>query len=277
MRKFSAWLTNPRVSLVAVAALAAGCAQPSVVNPFLTLADVVGVGQDADDDFGGGGGGGSSGGIRFRDTMVIQMFNNHSEADLNVSFAAWVNISSIRNADQQDALIASGYVQINTEVRFGSAVTLPPGTFVFGGEGAGNAVNLLVAAGECAQICAEGALSCNDACTEIVTPDAMLFFRSPPVSCDSVAFTYTIDGIPLSPPQINDPEGAVFEGATGGGGNKALSQIQGYQCDPFRPGLFLRSAGVEAADNTYSEGDTVQINFLEFPNLDGFAATVSAN
>ena len=50
---------------------------------------------------------------------IVTLANNHPTAELNTSFAAWVNPNSIRSGQQQDELIANGFVQLNATVRLG--------------------------------------------------------------------------------------------------------------------------------------------------------------
>jgi hypothetical protein len=85
----------------------------------------------------------------------------------------------------------------------------------------------------------------------LLTPDALLVFSQPPVSCDSVAFTFT-----------NPITREVLPGAsTDVGGYKTLAQMDVYDCDPFQPGLFFRKTGGTPAANEYQEGQAVTVEF----------------
>src|SRR5262245_15956230 len=89
------------------------------------------------DDNHGSGTSASSNERQFRRSMTVTIANNDPDVELNIGMAAWVNTGSIRSANQQDALIDAGFVQLTREARIGDVFTLPPGTFVF--NGAGNA------------------------------------------------------------------------------------------------------------------------------------------
>lgn len=242
-----------------VALLCGGC--PTTVdqpNAFVTLAeDVLGVSAANNGNTGGGsGGGGTIGGGTtgeelFRLPTSVTLTNLDTEADLNVSFAAWIDASRIRTTEQQDLLIDGGYVQLQREANLG-VITLPAGTFVFNGPGIAGASPLEIPAG--------GVEAFN-----IITPDRVLIFNAPPVGCDSIAYFYTIDGEVLrSPDNPADPAGSLFGAATGGLGIKTLAQIDGTQCLPFAPGFFLKIGGGTKAENEFFEGEPIQISFNRF-------------
>lgn len=236
-------------------------------NPFLILTETFGAPPVGDEESGAGGGTLVEG--EFRGTMNVNFANNHPDADLNVLFAAWVNLNSIRSAEQQDDLLNSGYVQLTREVRLGSVFTLPPGTFVFNGAGVAGATAILLGP-------TDRATSLPTTQTiELITPDVLLVFSQPPVSCDSVAFFYTVDGdIPTATSVPNRGALALFEGATGGGFMKTLAQIDVYQCDPLKPGLFLKLGGGARESNEFFEGEDASWTFNAVPDANGFFANV---
>lgn len=267
-------MTAISVIAAGIAFLFAGCTgvfPAESRNPFLTLAETFGVPFDNDNGGGGGGGGGVVTG-EFRRTMSITFANNSRNWELNTAFVAWVNVSSIRNADQQDSLLRGGYVQVTNELRLGTSVTLPPGTFVFNGPGVAGAttVRLNEATGD-ANNNVPSTLSVN-----LITPDAFLVFYEPPVSCDSVAFFFTTEGeVPtaLSPPG----KGAVilFSGSAGLGFLKTLAQIEGYQCSPLKPGYFLKLGGGARKANEFFEGENLRFDFGDAPDANGNFAVVT--
>lgn len=209
----------------------------------------------------------------FRSALGLTFSNNAPAADLETSFVAWVNASSISNASQEDTLLNSGYVQLTTEARLGSAFVLPVGTFVFNGAGMAGATRVrLGAAGAGA---AEGEVTPSTRTYNLVTPDVILVFKDPPVSCESPAFVFTQDGRPIDSVPVDGTLGDVFEGTTGLGGIKTLAQVDVYQCEPLRPGLFFRGGGGVPADNEYREGANITFSFFLTPNADGLAANVT--
>lgn len=248
---------------LALSLLAAGCT-PSASdgrNAFLSLAQLLGRTTDT----GGtpGGGGGIISGPFFRESMSISFQNTLADLEVNFSFVAWVNTSSIRSADQQDALLSNGYVQLTRSVTLGTAYTLPPGTFVFNGPGTAGATLLRIPGGACREMSSQGPRECGSSgLVELITPDAILVFNDPPVSCDSVAYEFTQDGLPLPDVPLDV---FLFEGATGLGASKTLAQVQSYQCDPFQPGLFLRGSQ-PASENLYLEGDSIVFTFGIVPD-----------
>jgi len=182
----------------------------------------------------------------FRKDITLSLVNAHATAVLDTSFMAWVEVSSIRSAEQQDALLRGGYVQLTREVRVGSVFTLPVGTFVFDGPGTAGATPVeLAPTGEGENVVP------TSVSYELITPDVVLVFSQPPVSCDSVAFTYS------------DPmTGEILSGAsTATGGYKTLAQVDKYTCTPFRPGVFLSTTGGALGVNEYVEGDSITFTF----------------
>lgn len=266
------------IGLACTAAIA-GCATTPGANPFLAAAEFFGITASGNDGSGGGGGGGGggsggSGTARFRDTITLTLVNNAAEADLNVSFAAWVTSGSIRSADQQDALIAGGYVLLTREVQIGTVFTLAPGTFVFNGPGLAGATPLVIGA---AGVDAMGDPLPSTRAVTLITPDVLLVYSEPPRSCESVAFSYTVDGFPLEIEPVEGGLGEIFQGATGSGPRKTLAQIDAYQCQPLRPGLFLRTSGGARQSNEFIEGEDITIDFFLQADANGRAATVSFN
>ncbi len=270
---------------VSAASLMLGCASSadSGTNAFLSLAQLLG--RTTSGSNGGSSGGGTATPGFFRESSRIQFQNNNTVFEVNFSFVAWVNVSSIRSADQQDALFSNGYVQLTSSVQIGTAVSLPPGTFVFNGPGKAGATLLRIPPGECREIRSTGAMECGSTSgASLISPDGILVFADPPVSCDSAAFEFTEDGFPVTDIRFlavaSEITGVLFEGATGTGPIKTLQQVQGYQCNPFMPGYFLRDTqgATTAADaqNLYLEGDSITFSFDIVPEMTtGFYATVT--
>lgn len=261
-------------ALAAGALLAASCGLPvDERNAFLTQAETFGSSLQTSDDDGSDGGDGPTPTEFFRDSMTVTLAANDTSGDpvlegaqVEVLLAAWVYPSSLRDASQLDALIRDGYVQISQSLELGDAFTLPPGTLVYAREGAGIAGATRVA------------LLFGDTRTfTFLTPDVILLFDDPPVGCDSVAYTYTRDGVPLE--SLPNPEGngivdPIFAGATEiRGGRKTYAQFNVYQCDPFQPGLFLGSGAGGA--NQYFEGQAVRVDFNTVPDAAGDFAIVT--
>lgn len=273
-------MTNWNRWLIASAlAVLGGC--PAGVderNAFLRYTEDFGRSSTSDSDTGSGTGTDTAG--AFRPTMTITMTNSYTpiftaaRGDLNVNVAAWVNVSSIRTAEQQDALFAGGYVQLTREVRLGSVFTLPPGTFVFNGPGLAGATPIVIpsptAAGQS-----------TTATLQLITPDVLLFFKAPPVSCETPAFTFTDQGFPLDA----DTQGVFIPGATDlitantsatdALGIHTLAQIDVYQCSPLRPGLFLKIGGGVPQPNEFFEGDNITIDFRSEPDANRNYASVT--
>lgn len=259
-----AWL----LAVVVAGAVLAGCsgAPGSTSNPFLTLSETFGIssgGEDTIDDSAQGAGVL----IPFRLELNVTLTNTHPDADLDTAFVAWVEIGSVRTAEQEDALFRSGYVQLKEEVRLGTAFTLPVGTYVYNGPGVAGMTPVRLGATEDSAISPSVQIS-------LVTPDVFLVFSQPPVSCESAAFVFTRDGDPLTAEPVADPD-APFGGATSTGGVKTLAQIDVYQCAPLRPGLFLRVGGLTDNLNEYLEGGTITFAFNPTPDAAGNFAIVT--
>lgn len=266
-------MTSTLLAAAAVAIL--GCPTSTPTNPFFTLTENFGAQSGSGGGTpGGGGGGGTTLAGTFRSDATVTLVNVDTEAELNVSLAAWVSAASIRDADQQDALFASGYRQLSATEQLGSAFTLGPGTFVLGGPGLAGALLLTIPPGGTETI-------------DLVTPDVLLLFSAPPISCESVAFTFTIDGFPLETVPAFAVGGGTSApisantGATGALGLKTLAQVDAYQCQPFLPGLFFQDAlpsGVSiGGGNTFSEGANITVTFGRVPTVEGAAALVEIN
>ncbi len=227
-------------------------------NAFWTMTETYGVtaGIGAEGPDGGGPGAAAEG--EFRLPMTLTLTNNHESANVEVSFAAWVNVSSIRSAEQQDALLRGGYVQLSREVRLGTAYTLVPGTFVYYGPGLAGATAVTLA---CPLTETADRVISRD--FTLITPDVLLVFLQPPVSCDSTAFVFDSVLVPGE------------ETVTGAAGFKTLAQIDVYECEPLRPGLFFKSGGGAKQSNEFFEGDTILFEFNQAPDADGNFANVT--
>lgn len=245
------------LGLAGVTALTCGgCPEQTTErNPYLTYVETFGVSAGVQEGTGGGAeGSGSDVTQTFRLPLTLSFFNAHAGAILETSFIAWVGVESLRSADQQDALLRTGYTQLTKQISIGTVLTLPVGTFVYGGPGlAGTSpVVLGPAAGE------GDSLTPTQAAFEITTPDGILVYSQPPVSCDSVAFTF-----------LDPLTGDVLDGAaTMGGGYKTLAQVDSYTCEPFKPGVFFNNVGGQFQSNEFEEGQAVTFTFLPGP-VDG--------
>ena len=260
------------LTLVAVVAAIglAGCLQTvsDERNAFLAFTETFGASLIGDQPGGGGGGGGGGTTDQFRAQLTLTVANNDQVADLNVSFLAWVEASSIRTAEQQDALITNGYVQLTREERIGSVFILAPGTFVFNGPGKAGTTPLLVRPGQ-------------SSVTTMITPDVVLIYQAPPTSCETPAFSFTEQGFPPDPTTA----GSLTPGAGGPidadsssldfFSVKTLAQVDAYQCDPFRPGLFLKRTGGARQPNEFFEGDALRFDFFRAPDVEGNAGFVT--
>ncbi|MCA9242757.1 MAG: hypothetical protein KDA32_02290 [Phycisphaerales bacterium] len=212
----------------------------------------------------------------FRSMVSLTFANAAADADMETSLVAWVNGNSITSAAQEDTLINNGYVQLTTETRLGTALVLPIGTFVYGGPGVAGSTRVRLGAGTAGE--GDGAaVEPSTRTFQLITPDGILVFEDPPVSCESAAFVFKQDGRPLESEAIPQGLGDVFEGATGAGGIKTLAQVDAYECDPLRPGLFFRSGGGTLATNEYREGAAITITFFLEPGPNGAAAVVTIN
>jgi hypothetical protein len=246
------------VSCSVLLLLLAGCIpSTSERNPFWTVTETYGISAGTETEAPGGGPGAEAEG-EFRRDLTLTLTNNHETANMETSFAAWVNVSSIRSAEQQDALLRGGYVQLNREIRLGTAFTLVPGTFVYNGPGLAGATPVTLACPLTET--ADRTLSRE---FTLITPDVILMFSQPPVSCDSTAFIFDSVLVPGE------------ETVTGAGGFKTLAQVDVYQCEPLRPGLFFRSGGGAKQPNEFYEGDSILFEFNEAPDAGGNFAIVT--
>jgi hypothetical protein len=195
----------------------------------------------------------------FRRPITLSFTNNHDSANVETSFAAWVNVSSIRSAEQQDALLRGGYVQLSREIQLGSVFTLVPGTFVYNGAGFAGATPVTLACP-----LSETADRTTSSEFTLITPDVLLVFSQPPVSCDSVAFVFR-----------SAISGAATGPSTGSGGFKTYAQVDVYECEPLRPGLFFKSGGGAKQPNEFFEGDSILFEFNQAPDANGDFANVT--
>jgi len=245
-----------RRNLILLSTLAlGGCINANGPSAFQTYSELFGASASSNDDggSGGGGGNGSNGQATFRQTSDITVANGSPNFELNIRVAAWVYPSSITTAEQQDALINGGYVQLTRETALGSAFLLPPGTFVFSGGGLAGATTLRIEPG-----------AGNFETLTMITPDVVLFFMEPPNSCETVGFTFTNEGFPLDAQGVTrDGVTAPFAGYTGATddlGTKHLALINGYQCNPFKPGVYLKTTGGGRQPNEFFEGESIRID-----------------
>jgi len=262
MRKWSA------VTVIAAIVWCTGCAGSTVTNPFLTAAEVFGNASNSSGNSGSGTGGTVTSTARFRDPMELTLANaaNPANADLNTTLIAWVNASSVRSGEQQEALLNGQFVRLTSDLRVGAALTLPVGTWVYSAGRAAGTYSVKIASAGSQRI-------------DLITPDGILLYSQPPDSCDSVAFYFTVDGFLLD--QIPGPEGStgVFQNSATNGPRKTLAQFDVYECTPrFRPGLFLRQLGSVVdpslpTNNLYNEADAVTVTF-DLAAQNNVAATV---
>jgi hypothetical protein len=241
---------------VVLAGWCAGCGTGAdQANPFLTLAEKLGgtEGQSTNQNSSSGG----AAQAQFRAPLTITFRNNHTAAELNTTLVAWVELSSVRTAEQQEELLNDGYIQLPQELRLGSAYVLPIGTYVYYGPGtAGGTPILLLRA--TADTGGGNPIATSQSYT-LITPDVILVYAQPPVSCENVAFFYTDQGELL-------PSGG---GSTQGGPLKTLAQVNLYECNPFRPGLFVRLGGGARQLNEFVEGEAIAFDFNPGPDAAG--------
>ena len=259
--------------LMIVTASMAGCpGLGEARNPFLTATEEYGITTGGNTDTNGGGSGREAT-AAFRKTLTLTLANLHTTAELNVSMAAWVSPSSIRNEDQENELLENGYYELDDSVQIGEAFTLVPGTFVYGGPGiAGTTSMRILHAGTTVtetdpdqQTGGEEIIEPTERSFEMITPDVVLIYSQPPVSCDSLAFYYTIDGDPLTSEGLSGV-GDLYAGPNSAfGGLKTLAQVDVYQCDPLKPGLFFWQGGGAQNDNEYLEGQNLRFEFRQVP------------
>lgn len=275
-----------KLGLVCLAVAATwGCGQAvdaTSRNAFLTLTQTFGSDLIPDADGDGIGGGAPVDPLDFRAPMTITLMNMTTTGDLSVKLAAWVNLSSVRTEVQEDALFRSGYVRLQEDVEIGTVFKLPAGTFVLGGGGLAGARSIFLRAADGPPDFGEDPggeqvdFTPRVLTLEFVTPDVILLFDAPPISCDSVGFRFTAEGQTLTDTSIS-AVGDVWGGATSVGGQKTLAQYSAYQCSPFLPGLHLKQSGGAFASNEYLEGDSITVQFTRFvfPNTGGIAAQVT--
>jgi hypothetical protein len=235
-------------------------------NPFLGYTEEYGVaGQQQ--TFEGGAAGAVGAEETFRRPLTLTFINSHPDAVVDTSFVAWVEVSSVRSAGQQDALLRGGYAQLTKEARLGSAYTLPVGTFVLKGPGTAGATPVTLSRAGSTSATQGGAQTVTPTTLafDMITPDKVLVFSQPPVSCDSVAFTFS------------DPiTGEVLSGSSpAGGGYKTLAQVDVYQCSPLRPGLFFTAVGGTRLPNEFREGDSLTFTFQPTPTAGAAFAVVT--
>jgi hypothetical protein len=254
------------LSLVSVVPVLGCIGGPTaVVNPYLTYAEEFGFSQSPTGD---GTGSGSTTQVPFRQPLTITFANRNAGSEfeagrgaefLNTNFIAWVDLSSIRSADQQDALLRDGYVQLARQLKLGSAYSLPVGTFVYSLDNTPRANALRIGPG-------------SQQVVTLISPDVVLVFVDPPTSCESVAFFYTEQDELIPPVPVGGPVGP-WEGATAGAPYKTLAQIDVYECQPFAPGLFINLGASAQQPNEFFEGDDILFEFYRFVNaeVDGFA------
>jgi len=250
------------ISCVALAAvLVAGCPVSGTErSAFQTLTEEFGAaaGGSTSSSSSGQGGGSAAVADRFRADMTIRFVNNDPDLDVDTKVYAWVQPSSITSFEQQDALIRGGYIQIGRELPLGDAYKLAPGTFILFGPGYAGATNIRVPAGS------------EDTLT-LITPDVLLIADAPPISCESIAFRFTIDGVLATLfSTAEEAEGSGFRDnkfgyADSDGPIKTLAQVDVYECSPLQPGLFFKSGGGARNPNEYFEGESVQIDFFSLP------------
>jgi hypothetical protein len=229
-------------------------------NPFLVATENFGTSIFRDDEEDRAGAGATAE-AEFRRTLSLTLANWDADGELNTSWVAWVSPSSIRSADQQDALLSNGYVQLTRTVQLGTVFTLTPGTFVYNGSGFAGATVVRVDYATPGDSDTDPVTPTEVTFPDLITPDVLLVFSQPPVSCDTPAFFFTLDGLPLDLTPEQDSLGAEFGGATGRGAVKTLAQFDAYQCSPLRPGLFFRPGGGAREDNEFFEGQDIRIDF----------------
>ncbi len=236
--------------------LDAGLDDNTQINPFLTLVQQNLLESNAPTTGGGTTGGVGSGQAvtRFRQDVTVTFVNGAIEEELHFNFLAWVNPSSISTAAQQDELFDSGYVQLTEEVEVGAAFILPVGTFVWSRDDSGLAERFVIPpraealfpadgdpifrAGEGGE---SGIADPIEQSVNFITPDVMLVFLNPPVSCESIAFSFS------------EQEDVTLFGT--------LARVDAYECAPFQPGLFLQTSGGQTGANQFFEGDEVRFSF----------------
>lgn len=267
------------VFLVGLGVTVTACTEDTVGrNPFLGYTEEYGLARERDREERPPAGGIGEEAL-FRRDMTLTFRNNTAEADLNTTLVAWVNAGSVRSTEQEDALLRAGYSPLTQQVRLGTAHTLPVGTFVYEGGGTAGATSVFLRRAEATGGVGEPGQQAGEALPTMtsltfVTPDTILIFSEPPISCESVAFYFSgEDGAPLTSEAVAGFSGP-FAGATGRGGLKTLAQVDVYECQPLRPGLFFSFGGVRKA-NEYYEGENVTIDFYLQPRPSGHCGVVT--
>lgn len=262
---------RPELSLCLFLGAAWGCPGLTIErNPFLGFTEEYGVaGQQQTAEGRAPGAVGTE--EAFRKPLTIAFVNTCRGAVLKTSWVAWVELSSVRSGEQQDALLRKGYVQLTREVELGTAYTLPVGTFVFDGPGTAGATPVTLPSAQTAgseqqEGGAGQGLTPTSVSFELITPDRVLMFSQPPMSCDSVAFMFI------------GPLGSAATGpVTSIGGFKTLAQVNVYECEPLRPGLFLKLGGGGRQANEFFEGENIRFEFNEKPDANGNFAIVTVS
>jgi hypothetical protein len=241
-------------------------------NPFLGYTEEFGIAAQQQTSQSSAAGGAAAQ-APFRRNATLQFRNNHTSADLNVSLAIWVNVSSIRSAEQQDALLAAGFTQLRREMQLGTAFTLPVGTFWYDPNGSGGATPILLGPASVSTTQQSTPANPTQQTITVPTPDAVLAFIQPPVSCESVAFFYSLNGQPLTSEFIGGGIGP-FSGSISTGPFKTMAQVDVYECNPLRPGVFFRQTGARQP-NEFLEGNSITFDFNPTPDANGFFGKVT--
>jgi hypothetical protein len=263
----------------------------TIRNPYLSYTEEYGVAGTGAQRASSGAAAGAGTEATFRRSLTLRLRNNNPAAELNTTLLCWVSVSSIRSGEQQDALLRDGYVQLTQEQRIGSVFTLPVGTYVYAGGGSGGAMAVFLGPAQGAGTSqgtqgqqqgqtTQGSTTTTSTTTTptvssmtLTTPDVILVFSQPPVSCDGVAFYYTQNGAPLP---SSSPGGgtAPFAGSNTTGGYKTFAQVDVYQCSPLNPGVFLSQGGSGRQQNEYIEGEDVVFDFMPLADANGNFCTV---
>jgi hypothetical protein len=250
-------------------------------NPYLGYTEEFGVAaQTAAIETGPASGAGAA--EQFRRSLTISLRNNHPSAELNASLVVWVNVGSLRSAEQHDALLTAGFKQLTAEVDIGASLVLPVGTYVLNGGGTAGATTVFLAPAQATTGQGAGAaVTPTTLSITIPTPDGALVFNQPPTSCESVAFYYSLNGAPLpahvftNPNETGGDSVRPYAGSTGTGAYKTMAQVNVYQCQPLRPGVFFTQIGAERKSNEFLEGENIAFDFNENANTEGAFCIVS--
>lgn len=266
------------ISIVSVSALlAAGCsslfdltatnASDSIGNPFATLTEnglVEANIETESSEISTGAAVGEDANLAFRDRLTVTFINNATDRELSTNFIAWVEPGNVRTETQRDSLISSGYIEIEQGITLGAAYSLVAGTFVYQGSGGSGLERVQLGASGAGQTVIPSELVIS-----LVTPDVLLVYLDPPVSCASTAFRFLDEGDLITEVfagGLGGTDGAViFGSASNTGPNKTLGQIDVYSCDPFQPGMFFRQGGGLQQSNEFIEGDDITFTFLTRP------------